>query len=295
MRIALVGCGRWGRYILRDLVSLGCEVTVVARSDGSRDRATAGEATAIVGDAADLRGMDGIVVATPTSTHAAVLAQVLSHGVPVFVEKPLTDDPAAARILAERAGNRLFVMDKWRYHPGVETMAAMARSGEYGSLRAIHSRRVSWGHDHDDVDAVWILLPHDLAILREIAGHLPEATGAVGTFTSTKHTALTGFLGPKPVCTVEVSSLSPIRERRILVEFDDAVALLDDAYATAVRVVRKDSGEETAVPLPSTMPLLQELAVFLEHLRGGPAPRSSAGEGVEAVERIARLREMAGI
>ena len=268
---------------------------MVARSDGSRDRATAGEATAIVGDAADLRGMDGIVVATPTSTHAAVLAQVLSQGVPVFVEKPLTDDPAAARILAERAGNRLFVMDKWRYHPGVETMAAMARSGEYGSLRAIHSRRVSWGHDHDDVDAVWILLPHDLAIIREIAGHLPEATGAVGTFTSTKHTALTGFLGPKPVCTVEVSSLSPIRERRILVEFDDAVALLDDAYATAVRVVRKDSGEETAVPLPSTMPLLQELAVFLEHLRGGPAPRSSAGEGVEAVERIARLREMAGI
>jgi len=291
----LVGCGRWGRFILRDLVALGCSVVVVARSEASRQRATEGGAATIVTSVADLTGIDGVVVATPTSTHAAVLRRVLDFGVPVFVEKPLTDNPAAARILAERAGDRLFVMDKWRYHPGVETMAAMARSGEYGSLRAIHSRRVSWGHDHDDVDAVWILLPHDLAIIREIAGHLPEATGAVGTFTSTKHTALTGFLGPKPVCTVEVSSLSPIRERRILVEFDDAVALLDDAYATAVRVVRKDSGEETAVPLPSTMPLLQELAVFLEHLRGGPAPRSSAGEGVEAVERIARLREMAGI
>jgi dTDP-4-dehydrorhamnose 3,5-epimerase len=24
--VGLVGCGRWGRHILRDLVSLGCEV-----------------------------------------------------------------------------------------------------------------------------------------------------------------------------------------------------------------------------------------------------------------------------
>ena len=295
MRVGLVGCGRWGRFILRDLVALRCDVTVVARSDASRERATAGGATAIVGGVADLRGMEGIVVATPTSTHAAVLRQVLDLGVPVFVEKPLTDDPVSARALADRAEDRLFVMDKWRYHPGIEALGAMARSGEYGRLLAIHSRRLSWGHDHDDVDAVWIMLPHDLAIVRDIAGHLPEATSAVGTVSSTKHAALTGLLGPDPVCTVEVSSLSPIRERRVLIEFEDAVALLDDAYTAAVRIVRKDSGEETLVPLPSTMPLLQELAAFVEHLRGGPTPRSSALEGAETVERIAQLRAMAGI
>ena len=37
--VGLVGCGRWGRHILRDLVSLGCEVPVVARSDASVARA----------------------------------------------------------------------------------------------------------------------------------------------------------------------------------------------------------------------------------------------------------------
>jgi len=78
--------------------------------------------------AADLGDVAGVVVATPTSTHAAVVAETLALGVPMFVEKPLTDDPESATTLAERAGNRLFVMDKWRYHPGIEALAAMARS-----------------------------------------------------------------------------------------------------------------------------------------------------------------------
>jgi predicted dehydrogenase len=295
MRIALVGCGRWGRYILRDLVSLGCDVTVVARTESSRERAVAGGADAIVADVTALDGVDGIVVATPVTTHAAVVARVLPYDVPVFVEKPLTDDPVAARDLAERAAGRLFVMDKWRYHPGIEAMAAMARSNEYGKVRAIHNRRLSWGHDHDDVDATWILLPHDLAIVREIAGWLPEATAAVGHAWPAQQASLTGLLGPHPACTVEVSTMSPIRERRVLVEFEHAVALWDDGADAEVRIRRRDSDEELRVSLPSDMPLLRELTAFVDHLRGGPPPRSSAAEGAETVERIAQLREMAGL
>lgn len=36
-RIALVGCGRWGRLVLRDLTSLGCDVVVVGRSEATRE------------------------------------------------------------------------------------------------------------------------------------------------------------------------------------------------------------------------------------------------------------------
>jgi hypothetical protein len=43
------------------------------------------------------------------------------------------------------------------------------------------------------------------------------------------------------------------------------------------------------------MPLLRELRCFLEHLRGGPPPRSSAANGLLVVERIAALRRLAGL
>jgi len=136
MVVGLVGCGNWGRHILRDLVSLGCEVPVVARSPESIARAEkGGGASKVVTDTGSFPALDGVVVATPTSTHAAVLDEVLEREVSVFCEKPLTDDPSAARQLAERAPDRLFVMDKWRYHPGVLELAAIARERRLGGSR----------------------------------------------------------------------------------------------------------------------------------------------------------------
>src|SRR4029079_9590665 len=133
-RVALVGCGRWGVHVLRDLLALGCEVVVVARSEASRERAEEGGATAVVPAIRDLTGVEGAVVVTPTTTHAEVLNELLDLGVPVFVEKPLAEDPGAAAALAARAPDRLFVMHKWRHHPGVEALASIARSGELGGV-----------------------------------------------------------------------------------------------------------------------------------------------------------------
>src|ERR1041384_6958925 len=119
MNVGLVGCGRWGVNILRDLRSLGCDVPVVARSQESVARARDGGASAVVRDVSELSHVDGIVVATTTSSHAEVVEAALDHGVPVFVEKPVCTDSQRAVRLSELGGGRLFVMDKWRYHPGV--------------------------------------------------------------------------------------------------------------------------------------------------------------------------------
>src|SRR5689334_13040946 len=121
--IGLAGCGAWGRNILRDLRDLGCRVIVLDPSEAARAVAIAGGAAVAVGSSDELPSwLDGLVIATPTSTHAAMIERLLSRGVPLFVEKPLTADPVAARDLARRAGGRLFVMDKWRYHPGIEAL-----------------------------------------------------------------------------------------------------------------------------------------------------------------------------
>src|SRR5687767_15883213 len=101
--IGLIGCGDWGRHILRDLKALGCTVPVVARSPASVARATEGGADAVVGELDALGAVDGVVVATPTATHAAVIGALLPLGVPVFSEKPLCPDPHAARALATAA------------------------------------------------------------------------------------------------------------------------------------------------------------------------------------------------
>ena len=295
MRIGLIGCGRWGKLVLRDLIALGCTVEVVARSAESIGRAREGGASSIVASISALGDVAGVIVATPTSSHAEATADALSLGVPVFVEKPLTDDPVTATALAEFAPHRLFVMDKWRYHPGVEEIGAIARSGEFGALRALHTRRLGWGQGHDDVDSIWVLLPHDLSIMLEIVGSVPDPVGASGYLGEGQNAALTGLLGPQPACVVHVSSLSPVRERQILATFDEAVVWLDDPYTSHLRVKYMDGGEPESRKISEEMPLLAELGAFLDFLDGGPPPRSSAGDAAMIVNRIAELRSMAGL
>ena len=297
MVVGLVGCGRWGRHILRDLVSLECEVPVVARSEESIARATEGRAAAIVPSVGALPHVDAAVVATPTSTHAAVVEDVLGRGIPVFCEKPLTDDADAANRLAALAPSSLFVMDKWRYHPGVVELAAIARERRLGDVAGISTTRIGWGISHDDVDAAWVLAPHDLSIALEVMGSIPSPRSAVGQLVDGRVLRLSAHLqGDGWWHTFEVSAQSPVRSRRIELHCGDGVAVLAGGWDEHISVFlgRESEPEEARIETPGELPLLAQLRVFVEHVRGGPAPKSGAADGAAIVGVLAELRRLAG-
>ena len=296
--VGLVGCGGWGRLILRDLVAAGARVHVVARSEASIERAHAGGAQSIVPTVADLPTIRGVVICTPTPTHARLAEEALARGVPVFVEKPLADEAADAERLARDFDGRLFVMDKWRYHAGVLALARIARSGELGALQGVRTVRVGWGNPHAGSDSAWILAPHDLAIVLEILGHLPEPRHARIEQVGTTTTGLVALLGDRPWVGLEVSSSSPRRERSVRIVCDEGSALLPDAYSDHILVVRGDPQRDLDAaierrPIGTDMPLRLELDAFLGHLRGGPPPRSGAAESARAVAVLAKLIALA--
>lgn len=300
LRIGLVGCGNWGRHICRDLVALGAEVWAVARSEASRARAREQGAAGIVPDLESLGAMDGYVVATPTRTHAQVVAELLPRGAPLFVEKPLCCDAGQARELVRAGGDRIFVMDKWRYHRGVETLAAIARSGELGPVQGLKTTRQGWGNPHADVDCAWILLPHDLAIGLEVLGFLPAPRLAVGEQADGRLAGVTAILGTDPWQVADIGVRSPVSRRRVELHCRDGVAVLADAYADGIEIIPNPpsldaAGEARVVrrPVDTEMPLKSELAAFLGFLRGGPAPRSSADEALAVVDAVAEIRRMA--
>lgn len=294
--MGLVGCGRWGSLILRDLVDLGAEVCVVATSTEGRRNAAEGGAAAIVDRLEALPAVEGVVVASPTTTHAAILDAVLERGAPVFVEKPMTADVASARRLAARAEGRLFVMDKWRYHPGVLALAELARDGKLGRVVGLRTVRQQPHSLHSDVDATWILAPHDLSIGLEILGAIPTPRIAHAEHVGGWVTGLVGALGTDPWLTLDLSTRHPAHRRELHLHGTDGVASLSDAYAAHVLVRRDaDPGEPERIELANDLPLRAELAAFLGFLAGGAPPKSSAAEGLATVEAIAGLRRLAGV
>ena len=303
VKIGLVGCGRWGRNILRDLRVLGAGVTVADTSSESREAARRLGAESVVDSLEALPEVDGFVVAAPTTAHGPLVLQLAGTGLPVFCEKPLTADIGAARAIVAAAGERVFVMDKWRYHGGVRALAAIARSGELGPVQGVVTRRVGWGCAHADVDVVWILLPHDLTIGLEILGELPRPVSAVAESDERGVLALAGLLRGTAWHRFEISARSASPARSVELRCRDGVATLGGSYDEIIRIERSDAALRGGEPPPAelravdpALPLYAELEAFVAFVAGrGPAPKSAAAEGAAVVETIAELRALAGI
>jgi len=302
--IGLIGCGDWGKHILRDLISLRCQVSVVARSTASCMRAQQGGATSILGEISRLRDVDGVVVCTPLSTHFDVISEVLDRfpRTPVFSEKCLTNNLDDAASLASRAPERLFVMDKWRYHPGIKKLAALARSNEFGKVVGIRTLKLGWGNPHPDADPIWTHLPHDLSIVLEILGFIPEPVSAAADLLGAKACGLTGVLGHEPWSICEVSARSAIDQREVRLHLEQGVAVLPNSYSDCIQVIRTDAASLAKEPqvenraISQEMPLRAELEAFVDYLAAnGPPPKSSVAEGKQIVETIVAVRAMAGM
>ncbi|HET9792916.1 MAG TPA: Gfo/Idh/MocA family oxidoreductase [Thermoanaerobaculia bacterium] len=287
--IGLAGCGRWGKRILADLVGLGACVRVADPSDEARRGALAAGAREAVPDVASFGRIDAAIVATPTLEHSASIDALAGRRIPIFCEKPLTADAASAHRLADALDGRLWVLAKWRWHPAIEAIAAIARTGELGPPRALRTRRRQPSISGYDVDPVWVLAPHELSIASEVLGELPSIARAQAAFDGGKVTALNAEADGAVAFSFEVSVRAPDRKREVELLCRDGRVLWSSEDEHAIRV----GGQRRSVdPDP---PLRRELRAIREFLRGGPPPKTGAREGAAAVAVLERAREIAGI
>jgi predicted dehydrogenase len=298
--VGLVGAGRWGQAILRDLSALGCSVAVVDPDPASRAAAMQYAPASILPALADLPDVDGIVVATPATTHAAIVDRLLDRRVPVFCEKPLTSDAASAALLVAKGADRLFVMHVWRYHRGIRRLARVASQLELGPVMSLRTERKNWTSPRTDTDAVWTLVPHDLTIALAILGTIPTPRSASVEIVDAKAVSMMAVLGAAPFVSLDCSTRFREKRREVRLHCRDGVAVLPDADADFIEILRPDGPPDTA-PLVSRLPLegepalLAELRCFVEYLRGGPPPPTDAREGLAVVQAVEALRLLAGL
>ena len=299
LRIGLIGCGAWGRHILRDLKDCGTTVHVLAKSEASRRNAVEQRADSVLATLADMPAVDGYVIAAPSSLHAEIIEALLPTGRPIFTEKPMTTDIASARRIVAAAGERVFVMHKWRYHPGIERMRCEIAAGKVGDIQGIHIQRWGWGNPHGDVNAVWVLMPHDLSIILHWLGRIPPLRDVRPTLTGAAEAGILVQLGggAEAPITIDMSIAAPEHRRTFTIFGSSASLELRDSYDTAIRLRRGAPGDPRAtaetIEIGQDMPLLLELQAFLRHLDGGPPPLSSAAEGLLVVERTAEIDDAA--
>jgi predicted dehydrogenase len=300
-RVGLIGGGIWGKNILRDLVAMEA-VVEVWEPDESQHTALQemGAANVWRGLPTADNALDGIIVASPSTTHRAVLEQIMPLNLPIFVEKPLTTNLEDAEALAETVHDRVFLMHIWRYHPGVLQLGELARTQVLGKVLGVRSTRANWTSPRRDTDSAWNLLPHDLTIALAILGHIPVPRTAVVERHAGVTRGMVALLGMDPWLTVEVSNRYERKIREIRLHCEHGVAILKDEKVDYLTVLHGDAdtplGEsrEEKIPFFGPSPLQSELREFLDYLGGGPSPRCDFAEGLLVVRVLDELMRLAG-
>ncbi|WP_406095886.1 Gfo/Idh/MocA family oxidoreductase [Streptomyces sp. NBC_01013] len=146
MRIGLIGTGRIGTFHAETLIGLPAVSRVVlhdAREHQAHDLALklgaehAGDLDGLLGS-----GLDAVVIAAPTTTHADLVRAAAAAGVPVFCEKPIAGTLDQTRaLLAELDGTGipLQVGFQRRFDAGYAALRDAVAAGELGWLHTIRA------------------------------------------------------------------------------------------------------------------------------------------------------------
>jgi len=294
--IGLIGCGAWGKNILRDLVQLACSVYVVDIDSQARACALEGGALEAFSKTDDLPACDGYVVAVPIPDLTRESAGLLKYKKPVFSEKTLCLSLEDYSLLKSSGGSDyIFCMHKWEYHPGIEALSLVAHSGKIGEIEELYTIRHAWVNDFRGGDVFWTQAVHDLTIIKHILGYIPDRVKDINVVKNEDGLpfSFTAVLGDKPSVIISVSGRNRAKRSGVSIRGNKGSAGLHDAYDDHI-TIRDKEGEEK-IPFDTTFPLYLELKEFVEYLHGGPAPRCNLESAREVTQAIINLREKAGL
>ena len=301
-RVAVVGCGYWGRNLVRNFHALGalrslCDASTAVATEQAKLYDVPARSLDDILASPDI---DALVVATPAERHAGLVLAAIEAGKHVFVEKPLALELADAHRILERAearGRIVMVGHLLRYHPAFIELNDLVARGRLGRIQYVLANRLNLGRFRREEDVFWSFAPHDISMILALVGENPERVTAVGhcylhsriADVTTTHLHFSSGVNAH----VFVSWLHPCKEQKLIVVGDGGMAVFDDSAPWADKLViyphrvtwtnglpEPARAECQAVPLPAAEPLRLECTHFLECLRDGRRPRTDVREGI---------------
>jgi predicted dehydrogenase len=291
IRVAVVGAGVFGRHHLRILSqSPGAELAGVF--DIAHDRAAAAAAEhrcRAFGSLNDLVGnADAAVIAVPTSAHAQAGVPLLDQGIDLLVEKPIAADRAQAERLIEAAtrNNRILQVGHLEhYNPAV---VALRKIVTIPLFFEIHRLSLP-GPRSLDVDVVLDLMIHDLEIVLDLVGAMPEDIQAAGISVLSDKADIANVRLAFPggcIANLTASRVSTERVRKLRLFQPHQYISLDyqKQEAAAFTVSEQKQIGFQMLPISKDEPLKLELEAFLESVRTRSRPAVSGQEALRALD-----------
>jgi predicted dehydrogenase len=321
IRIGVIGYGYWGPNLVRNFIE--CPDAIVrmvcdpqeARLALAERRYPGIKTTTSPAELYNSSEVDAVVIATPGDTQFDLALAARRAGKHVLVEKPITSNSDQASRLIDEAQARTLVLmvgHTFVYTGAVQKMRELSETGELGEVYYYDSVRINLGLFQKDVNVLWDLAVHDLAIMDYVLPQRPLSVSCTGL----AHLAgrpeniayMTMFFEGSLIAHVHVNWLSPVKVRRTLLGGSRRMVMFDDlegsekikVYDRGISVnpspenvyqmlIGYRTGDMSAPQLAVTEALSVEAAHFVASIRHGTRPTTDGEAGL----RVVRLLEAA--
>jgi predicted dehydrogenase len=313
--VAVVGLGYWGPNWVRNFYQLQSAERVIAcdldhaRCERIRSLYPAAETDLRFEDVLADPDVEGVIIATPVSSHYPMARRVLEVGKSVLVEKPLAMSPAESADLirlARRRGGVLMAGHTFEYSAPVLKIHEVISAGELGEVFYVSSIRANLGLFQHDVNVVWDLATHDISIILMTTGRMPETVSCQGQShygNGVEDVALLGLhFADNVIAFVHVSWLDPNKIRRTTIVGSRKMLVYDDtALQEKIRIYDKGVdvqryydtfgdfqfsyryGDIQIPRIDEAEPLKAECEHFADCIRNGSVPRTDGLSGARVV------------
>lgn len=263
--LALIGKGRWGKNyinVINDLSSCELPEKLIKTSNYK--------------DLFAFDNIDGVIVATPSSTHFRIAKEFLEKGFSVLIEKPMTTDYKDAVELsriARKYKNIVMVGHIYLYNPAFLKAKKLIKS--IGKIKYISTEGMNYGPIRTDVTALWDWGPHDISMAIDLLGRMPEEVSAYGLSSLRPDTKFYDMCNlklkfPNNIFVfVNIGWLSPVKKRNMTIVGENNTIVFDDTIEQKVSLI-SNSSENKKVSYPSfskESPLSIEISSFVDLIK----------------------------
>ena len=294
----------WGKNLVRNFSDMGILAGVADAVEANRAAALDVEPGLDVYDNhTDLLadGYDAVAIATPAHTHYAIAKGAMEAGCDVFIEKPMTLDPAESEALialGKKLDKIVMVGHLLLYQPAIAYVKSALDEGIIGKVFTLHQRRSKQGRARAVENVLWSFGVHDVAVLLYLAGQAPvkvDVVGHCGLQSGIEDDTYLHLTFPDgSMAHLHNSWLWPIVERGLIIVGEKGMMVYDEINQN-VKLVKKtidenlqnvDEGEEIVFE-GSGQPLRLELDHFVDCCKSRQQPISCGQNGYDVVKVLA--------
>ncbi|MBQ8668573.1 Gfo/Idh/MocA family oxidoreductase [bacterium] len=298
-KVAVLGCGLWGRNIVRNFYNLNALGMVCDLDEENlakvREQYPDVKTTKDFNDIINSDEITAVCVVTPSHTHYKFVKAMLEAGKHVYVEKPISTVAQEARDLADLADSKglvLMVGHLLLYHPAVNRLKMLVEEGVLGDIVYAQSDRLNINYFKNDRSVMWDLAPHDVSMISYVLGKNPKRVlSAIGCSSDKNDIMDITHIGIEmeggAIAQITDSWITPKKHVQLLVRGTKATAILDDTVAedkiTIYDNFKAGTIENVHLDYLEIEPLKLECQHFISCCETGKKARSDGENGFVVV------------